>query len=454
MSNLLHPNQVIVSDLKGLTCRVQKYLGGGTQGEVYTATIGGRTAAIKWYFVENLPEDRESQFYNMQRLVKAGSPNPMFLWPIDLVTSPDVEGYGYIMPLREPRFKSVIDWMYRRVNPTFDSLLTAGYNMASGFYDLHAAGMCYRDINFGNIFIDFATGDVAICDNDNAAPDGSNSLVLGTPDFMAPEIVRGEAKPSTYSDLFSLAVLLFYTFYINHPLYGRKVLSVHSLDNASKHILCGTEPLFIFDPNDKSNEAVPMEEDKLGEAGANALKFWNVYPRFFRDMFTRSFTLGLKDPGARVRETEWKDAMITARNLLMHCPSCGVENFYDAEKVHADLSGMVPEGQPCWHCGAVIKTPARIRLTTQANARSLVVLEEGKKLFPHHTDDRAYDFSAPSAVVVKHPQTGALGLANANGSSWNASLGEKKAEISPGKIAPLATGLQIDFGKIKAEVKL
>jgi hypothetical protein len=35
-------------------------------------------------------------------------------------------GYGYLMRLREPRFKGIIDMMKRRVEPGFRALATAG----------------------------------------------------------------------------------------------------------------------------------------------------------------------------------------------------------------------------------------------------------------------------------------------------------------------------------------
>ena len=61
------------------------------------------------------------------------------------------------------------------------------------------------------MFFDPDTGDVLICDNDNVSANGiDNSSVYGTPRFMAPEIVMGQAKPSRNTDLYSLAVLLFY----------------------------------------------------------------------------------------------------------------------------------------------------------------------------------------------------------------------------------------------------
>jgi serine/threonine protein kinase len=44
--------------------------------------------------------------------------------------------------------------------------------------------------------------------------------VLGTPRFMAPEVVRREAAPSDQTDRYSLAVLLFYLLMGGHPLDG------------------------------------------------------------------------------------------------------------------------------------------------------------------------------------------------------------------------------------------
>ena len=60
---------------------------------------------------------------------------------------------------------------------------------------LHAKGLCYQDINFGNLFFDPETGEACICDNDNVDIDGSPSQMAGTFGFQAPEIVRGEAYP-------------------------------------------------------------------------------------------------------------------------------------------------------------------------------------------------------------------------------------------------------------------
>ena len=65
---------------------------------------------------------------------------------------------------------------------------------------------------------------------------------------MAPEIVRGEAKPTTESDLFSLAVLLFYMLMMHHPLEGKKESDIKAFDLPAMNKIYGLEPVFIFDP--------------------------------------------------------------------------------------------------------------------------------------------------------------------------------------------------------------
>jgi serine/threonine protein kinase len=154
---------------------------------------------------------------------------------------------------------------------------------------------------------------VRICDNDNVAVTGTaGGGVLGTPRFMAPEIVRGEARPSTDTDLFSLAVLLFYMFALNHPLEGQKEAEIRCFDLPAMNKLYGFEPRFIFDPDDDANRPVPGYHD-------NALLFWPLYPPFLRDLFTRAFTAGLRDPkNGRVRESEWRKAFVQLRDAIAY----------------------------------------------------------------------------------------------------------------------------------------
>ena len=80
----------------------------------------------------------------------------------------------------------------------------------------------------------------------------------------------------------------------------------------------------------------------------NALAFWPIYPRFLRDLFTRAFTEGLRDPQhGRVRESEWRAAMVRLRDAIVYCAGCQAENFYDA----GALRGAGGRPGACWACG-------------------------------------------------------------------------------------------------------
>jgi serine/threonine protein kinase len=102
---------------------------------------------------------------------------------------------------------------------------------------------------------------------------------------MAPEIVRGEAVPSTQTDLFSLSVLIFYMLMVAHPLEGAKEAAIKALDLPAMTKIYGKEPIFISTRTDDSNRPVPGIHD-------NALAFWRIYPQFLRDIFIRAFTVG------------------------------------------------------------------------------------------------------------------------------------------------------------------
>jgi len=417
---------------------VEQLLGSGGQGEVYQVRVDNQPLALKWYFPQYLASDPDLR-KRLEDAIKKGSPTDRFLWPLELVEDPKGHTFGYLMPLREPRFKSIAGMMKRRVDPSFRALCTAGFELAHNFLELHIRGLCYRDISHGNVFIDPDTGEVCICDNDNVAVTGTAyGGILGTPRFMAPEIVRGEAHPSTETDLFSLAVLLFYMFFLHHPLEGKKDAEIHCFDLPAMNKLYGLEPVFIFDPQDTSNRPVPGLHD-------NAIIFWQIYPEFLRKLFTRAFTEGVREPENRVRESEWRRAFVKLRDSIIYCSKCGAENFYDAEKLREAQAHI------CWSCNSEIQLPPRIRI-----GDTVVMLNHDTKLFPHHLGSDLYNFGAPIAEVVRHPQKpNVWGLRNLSQDTWTVPEQDGTvSQVHPGKSLTIALGVEINFGKAKGEIRL
>lgn len=440
MYQLLEKGALVYSETTKLPCKILELLGAGGQGEVYKVQAKNQQYALKWYFPEFATSE---QHQVLENLVAMGPPDSRFLWPIELVHESKIPGFGYLMPVRDLHFRSPADLMKRRIEVSPRVLCTIGYNLVDCYHKLHAKGLCYRDISFGNCFFDPQMGDVLICDNDNVTVDKQKiNGPLGTPKFMAPEIVRREANPSTQTDLFSLSVLLFYLFVRHHPLEGQAEAQIHCLDLKAMNHLYGEAPVFIYDPQDTSNRPLQGYHD-------NALVIWPIYPKFFRDLFTKAFTIGLNNPDDRVREPEWRQALVRLRDLAFYCASCGAENFYDVEKLR--LSG----GQVgnCWHCGKQLNFPPRLRIDNQ----QIVMLNLDTHLYPYHLDKfHPHDFRKPLARINQHPQyPSVLGLRNLGQEKWTITNPDGTSSVvANGQSATIKSGLKINFGSTTGEVRV
>jgi serine/threonine protein kinase len=286
MEGALKNGSLLVSD-SGNRYKVIRLLGAGGQGEVYEVERGIERAALKWYFPKMATS---TQRKILENLVSKGAPDESFLWPEDMLSQNIGGSLGYVMKLRPTEYKGIVDMMKRRAEPSFAVLSKVAFNLTCGYQKLHSLGYSYRDISYGNVFLDPENGNVLICDNDNVSASGNDdSSVLGTPRFMAPEIVIGMANPSRNTDLFSLSVLLFIMFMLHHPLEGKREADIKCMDIHAMTLLFGTNPIFIFDPNDDSNRPVKGYQDY-------PLVYWDLYPQFLKDLFTTAFTVGLKSP--------------------------------------------------------------------------------------------------------------------------------------------------------------
>ena len=412
----------------GNSYTINSLLGAGGQGEVYRVTDSrGNEHALKWYFKKMATQEQKQV---LEKLVLTGSPASCFLWPEDLIVSNGT--YGYIMPLRPNNYSSIIDLVKRRVEPSFLNLCKAAYNLTKGYQELHRLGFSYRDISFGNLFFDPNTGDVLICDNDNVSPnDDTHFSVYGTPRFMAPEIVRGEAKPSRNTDQYSLAVLLFYMLMLNHPLEGALEFKIHCMDVQAMNKLYGTEPLFIFDPDDHSNLPVKGYQD-------NAHIYWSLYPQYIKDLFTKAFTIGLKDPTKRVTESEWLDAFANMISGIIECPKCHAEVFYDP------LLAEQGKSTTCWGCSRSIPMPGALKVNKQ-----ITIMVKGQPLFSHQVNRMDGNIKTVLGTVVCNPNDPSqLGIKNESPDNWIYLRPDGTQTLVPfGKSARVADGYIIDFGK-------
>ena len=399
--------------------RVVSFIDEGGQGEVYRVLMAGEEYALKWYSKITPSDD----FYdNLLHNIRMGSPAGYFLWPIALTEK--VKGkFGYIMKLRPENYRKYSEFLTGEARfVSWDTLFVAALNITDGFMKLHSLGYSYQDLNEGSFFIDPQNGDVLICDNDNVAPFGVNLGVKGMPKYMAPEVVTDRERPNTHSDRYSLAVILFRLFYIDHPLEGKYTVQF-PLTDENGTMLFGEEPLFVYDPVNKKNRPLPGAHD-------NVIRRWQMFPPDMTAAFTKAFTEGLKNIDSRITELQWFDVLIRARGMLVRLD--GREQF-----VNCYNPSTVPDG-----C-RLLRTQSQI-----------IALAPESTLYACQTDRTSTDYLTPSGCVrASNSDPSVYGLGNLTEDTWVAALpGRQPVRVPPRKFAPLIPGTVIDFGNLSGKV--
>jgi DNA-binding helix-hairpin-helix protein with protein kinase domain len=417
----------------GTPVTVGERLGEGGQGVVHAATFGGFPCAVKWY--RPVPKAAELR-RSIAALAERGRPHSAFIWPIDVVVSDQRPGFGYVMPRLEPGFISFAQLLGRPAQPSFRAMITIGRHLTRAFEALHASGLCYRDISFGNLWVDPDKAEVAIIDNDNVGLDGGDVFVWGTLRFMAPEVIRREAFPASVTDLYSLAVFLFYLFMHGHPLEGVRTEATFSWGSSAAGTegelavrYFGTEPLFVFDRHDDANRPPP---------GDPMWTWWPIYPVFFREVFERAFTAGLTDSSgaARITEGVWRRALLRLADCVSACP-CKASVCYDLDNPAAR----------CWNCGRVPPRPLVLQLPG-----GTVVVSEGAVITAHHLRrDRDYD-TVVAAVEAQTTAAGQVVVRNVGEQPWTMKPdGEPPKRVAPARRLA-ARPMTIDFGTVRGRI--
>ena len=192
---------------------------------------------------------------------------------------------------------------------------------------LHTSGLVYCDFSDKNVFIssDLNYDHVWLIDADNLA---YSELLRGgfyTPGFGAPEIIRGEAGCSFYSDCFSFAVALFNTMFCRHPFDGQAFQNaLDELDNPEEadELKDRGEFAWILDRDDDSNDG---------------RKYLAISDKFIlsdglRELFQQMFSAdACQDPVLRPTMIQWALETAFAFDNVIHAESCGLD-YFAAEK--------------------------------------------------------------------------------------------------------------------------
>lgn len=260
---------------------------------------------------------------------------------------------------------------------------------------MHMAGLSHSDLSYKNCLIDPVTGQACLIDIDGlVVPNLHPPTVVGTPDFIAPEVMAtshlpqndpARQLPSRTTDLHALAVLIYMYLLYRHPLRGDKIHDPNDSER-DETLGMGEKALFIEHPNDASNR-IHIKHVKPAELPwKDTQKIpYTVCGPYLAQLFERAFIDGLHQPSLRPTADEWESALVKTVDLVQPCanPAC-------AQKWYAFDNKKKPV---CPFCG----TPHQgslpvLNLYSQAPSGSYradnhrIMVYSGQSLFKWHAD--------------------------------------------------------------------
>ena len=317
-----------VLDQHGQSYELTGRIGEGGQGIVCTTNYPNVLVKISRATTEDKRASWASKIRTLMRQPLEGLP---IAHPLALVTQPQP---GYVMELMDG-----LAPMTELMQVATDALMSdeglSGYVKTGGLLrrlkllarlarvlaELHGRGLAYGDLSPANVFASQSLeySEVWLIDADNVASQSRDSQQgVFTPDYGAPEILRGESGINTLTDSWSFAVLAYRVLTLVHPLKGDAVLEGEP--EREEAALRGELP-WVDHPTDRSNAlsiGLPREITLNGP---------------MRGLFARCFNAGLNIPGDRPSLSEWADAFEAATGHCTKCESCGSTFFYTLKNI-------------------------------------------------------------------------------------------------------------------------
>ncbi|HYW32101.1 MAG TPA: lipopolysaccharide kinase InaA family protein [Gemmatimonas sp.] len=373
------------------------------------------------------------------------------VWPPLAVVTPTYRSNFYFTDRFGGRQEKEVRWFTggkasRFVPPAeTGSLLTRlqiGVRLARAVRRLHMAGLAHADLSNKNVLVDPKGGDACIIDIDSlVVPGVAPPAVLGTPGYIAPEVLANKAQPSIATDKHALAVLLYELLLERHPLQGKRVNSPRSAEE-DETLSMGARALFVEHPTDRSNPSVkPI-----------TVPYTRLGPYLAR-CFSRTFVDGLHAPVKRADAAEWELALYRTMQLLHPLPS----GAWTIVAPGLPLASM--RGEEALAGGALIARNLRDTGHAVVDEGDMLVLWHHLRLHDWHLrsaslpDERAD--RTPRGYVAQHG--GAWLMVNTSETSWHvngalettgngAAVSNGERVVGRNQSVELVPGLQVRIG--------
>ena len=472
----------VIIGQNGISYTLIEKLGTGGQAKVFKAQ---EQNSNKIYAYKHYNRDKKNVKSNIEALIsmgtiedKSGKPLDSVVMPITIVNG-EGDSFGYIMDLVDLKDYTTLTKAWRTPNkyPSCRAICKIIKNFALFFEGLHGKrGMCYKDVNEGNIFFNPVSGDIKIIDNDNIGYP-SKQTIKGTPGYMAPEVILGD-PPDARSDQFSLAVFVYRLLVGGYPFegpYTENYCEKHDVlltDNDVRKVIFGKSPIFVWNPNDKRNSIEALKDPQ--HEGQTAC--WKRLPTSLKNLFINTFVTNLsKDRKAeRATDADWYRTFDLLEKNIVTCPKCKAETFSEDdycfecnEKLNLKKSASTPNSTNTTKKAPVKvapkppvkpqtpKTPQKPKSTSNNGSVKFKVLSRGEAV-------REVTLSDPVEVngsqISKHLESGTLfkimynsklnkmGIKNMSRHSWKVVHADSSAtQLEPGKIQILEVDMKISI---------
>lgn len=204
-------------------------------------------------------------------------------------------------------------------------------NVSRAARRMHAAGLAHSDLSCNNILVNPIAGSTIIIDIDGLVVPGKYPPeVIGTPGFIAPEVIAtkhlpkqdpNRALPSIHTDRHALAVMIYQYLLYRHPLEGSKIHDPEPTKDME--LAMGSKALFIEHPTDASNRPKQFQPTALPWADPAKIPC-DVTGPYLKKLFHQAFIEGLHNPRQRPSADDWETALVKTLDLMQPCanPSC------------------------------------------------------------------------------------------------------------------------------------
>ena len=206
---------------------LERRLGSGGLGEVFAARCPeGRLVSLKVLHAQVSQDPDHAARYEREVRLLRGLQLPHLARLTDAGSS---EGRLYLVT-EFVQGKSLDQILQGGARPSLKAALEVGRQTCRAIKCLADRGMVHRDIKPSNVLID-GRFRVTLVDYDlllhqEEAPLTQHGVVVGTPNYMAPEVVVGDDRGAPHSDLFSLGVTLYECVTRRRPYRGASLFSI------------------------------------------------------------------------------------------------------------------------------------------------------------------------------------------------------------------------------------